>query len=73
MSTTGYAYAAATDEDPIQFDFICGNHQMSNNKLKEDRKLLRLHIDCLHTNPPITLNKTLTIDGIDTPGLTING
>ncbi|MEH2393262.1 MAG: hypothetical protein V7K21_16955 [Nostoc sp.] len=25
MSTTGYAYAAARDEDPIQFDFSCGN------------------------------------------------
>ncbi|MEH2393261.1 MAG: hypothetical protein V7K21_16950 [Nostoc sp.] len=46
---------------------------MSNNKLKEDRKLLRLHIECLRANPPITLNKTLTVDGINTPGLTING
>ena len=73
MSTTGYAYAAARDEDPIQFDFICGNHWMSNNKLKEDRKLLRLHFECLRANPPIILNKTLTIDGINTPGLTING
>ncbi|MBN3926664.1 hypothetical protein [Nostoc sp. NMS4] len=27
----------------------------------------------LRANRPITLNKNLTIDGIDIPGLTING
>jgi len=30
-------------------------------------------LPCLRANCPITLNKTLTVDGIDIPTLTING
>jgi hypothetical protein len=33
----------------------------------------KLEVKRLGTNRPITLNKTLTIDDIDIPDLTING
>ncbi|MEH2348776.1 MAG: hypothetical protein V7K55_12355 [Nostoc sp.] len=46
---------------------------MSNNKLREYKKRLCLCATLSTLNPPITLKKNLTIDTIDTPGLTING
>ncbi|MBN3911235.1 MAG: hypothetical protein HWQ35_33270 [Nostoc sp. NMS1] len=67
------AIAAATDEDPIQLDSNPSNHRMSNNKLKEDRKHLRLCATYSRANRSIALNKTLTIDDINIPDLTING
>ena len=35
--------AAIADEDKIQFDSSSGNHRMSNNNLREDRKCLRFY------------------------------
>ncbi|MBE8999682.1 hypothetical protein IQ274_15930 [Nostoc sp. LEGE 12447] len=46
---------------------------MSNNKLKEDSKLLGLCATHSRANRPIPLNKTLTLNGIYIPDLIING
>ncbi|WP_179074929.1 hypothetical protein [Nostoc sp. C057] len=46
---------------------------MSNNKLKEDSKYLSLCATYSCANRPIPLNKTLIINGIYIPDLTING
>ncbi|MBW4453102.1 MAG: hypothetical protein KME55_10680 [Nostoc indistinguendum CM1-VF10] len=45
---------------------------MSNNKRREDSKCLRFALPCLCATRPVILNKILTIDDIDIPGLTIN-
>ncbi|MEH2097013.1 hypothetical protein CDG77_00070 [Nostoc sp. 'Peltigera membranacea cyanobiont' 213] len=70
MSTTGYAYAVATDKDTIQFDFITGYLTKSSEKTGN---ISGFALPCLRANRPLTLNKTLTIDDINIPDLTING
>jgi hypothetical protein len=70
MSTTGYAYAAAIERDPIQLDFITGYLTKSSEKTGN---VSGFAMPCLRANRPIALNKTLTVDDINIPDLTING